>query len=195
MNNPGEQKYSKLSGTLAAAADTSLRSQPLYRPKQPTDINTYKNLNTKNYEAPNNYAPSQSGLGSITTQYGGSTNYEKFHPAVDIANKMGTPIPAFKGGTVVEVSTGKKQGDKGYGNYVIIKDGEGNKWRYSHLKDEYVKMGQVIPQGSVLGTMGNTGSTYSNSGGDGTHLDLRVMNAYNKYINPTPYITSALKKQ
>lgn len=123
-------------------------------------------------------------LGSITTPYGGSTRYEGSHPGIDIANKIGTPISAFSGGTVVEATSGLKQGDKGYGNSIVVQDAQGNKWRYSHLNNEYVKVGQKVAPGSILGQMGNTGSTYSTSGGTGSHLDLRIKDAYGKYINP-----------
>ena len=50
-------------------------------------------------------------LGTITTQWGNSTRYEKFHPGIDIANKIGTPIPAFAGGTVTNIITGKVHGE------------------------------------------------------------------------------------
>lgn len=141
-------------------------------PSFPTGI--YKNLNT-NFK----------GLGSLTTGFGDTTRYEKFHPAIDIANKIGTPIPAFTPGTVVSVSTGKKQGDKGYGNSVIVVDADGNKHRYSHLHKVFVKVGQKVGSGQQLATMGNTGSTYSPSGkGTGSHLDYRIVDAYNKAVNP-----------
>ena len=56
-----------------------------------------------------------SGLGTQTVPYGGSTRYEKTHPGVDIANKIGTPIPTFFGGTVSKVVGGQKQGSPGFG--------------------------------------------------------------------------------
>lgn len=123
-------------------------------------------------------------LGSITTQYGGSTNYEGFHPGIDVANKIGTPISAFSGGKVIEATSGLKQGDKGFGNSVVIQDAQGRKWRYSHLSGEYVKVGQTVNPGATIGLMGNSGSTYSNSGGTGSHLDLRIKDVYGKYLNP-----------
>lgn len=128
-------------------------------------------------------------LGAITTTWGDSTRYEKFHHAVDVANKPGTPIPAFTGGTVTSVETGKKQGDNGFGNNIIVTDAQGNKQRYSHLHQAYVKVGQKVGAGQPLGTMGNSGSTYSPSGkGTGTHLDYRIVDAYNNYINPYTYL-------
>lgn len=131
-------------------------------------------------------------LGRISTQYGGSTNYEKFHPGIDIANVEGTPIPVYASGKVVEAVTGKTQtpNTPSFGNYVIIEDVNGNKWRYSHLKQEYVKVGQQVQAGMTLGEMGRTGSTYAPSGGDASHLDLRIMDAAGQYLNPTSYLSS-----
>lgn len=94
-------------------------------------------------------------LGTVTTPYGGSTNFEKFHPGLDLASPMGTKIPSFTSGVVTEVIGGKKQGDKGYGNTVVITDEQGNKLRYSHLNQSYVKVGQQVPKGYVLGGLGN----------------------------------------
>jgi replicative DNA helicase Mcm len=35
---------------------------------------------------------------------------------------------------------------------------------------------------------GNSGQTYSNSGGTGSHLDLRIVDAFNRYVNPNTYL-------
>lgn len=128
-------------------------------------------------------------LGVVTVAPGGSTRYEKTHPGIDIANKIGTQIPTFTGGKVTAVKTGAKQGSPGYGNYVIVTDEEGNKHRYSHLQNSFVQVGQTVPKGAPLGTMGNTGQTYSTSGGTGSHLDYRIMDMYNKYMNPWNFLT------
>lgn len=123
--------------------------------------------------------------------YGGATKYEKFHPAVDVANNSGTPIPAFSGGTVVKTDLGHKQGENNYGNSVIIQDDQGNKHRYSHLHRAYVSPGQRVHGGQPIGQMGATGSAYSPSGGDPSHLDYRVVSAYGKYKNPLPFIANS----
>lgn len=129
-------------------------------------------------------------LGTETTPYGGSTRYEKFHPGVDIAAPIGTPIPATVGGQVTQIVSGKKQGDVGYGNYVIIQDAAGNKYRYSHLSQSYVKLGQYVPRGTILGGVGNTGQTYSVSGGNASHLDFRIRDAFNRYVNPYNFLAN-----
>jgi len=126
-------------------------------------------------------------IGPITTRYGGGTRYEKFHPGVDVAAPIGTPLSAIRGGTVTGISSGKTQGQKGYGNYVIITDKDGNNWRYSHLNRSWVKQGQQIQPGQQFGEIGNTGSTYSLHGGTGAHLDLRIQDAYGRYVNPVQF--------
>jgi len=152
-------------------------------------LNPGRNLNRE----PVSQAPAsgeKKHLGVVTTPFGGATRYENTHPGIDIANKKGTSIPAFTGGIVVAVEEGRKQGDRGYGNYVIVKDRDGNQHRYSHLDKGYVKVGQRIEKGQPVGAMGNSGTTYSESGGDGSHLDYRVVSAYGKYMNPLSYINN-----
>jgi len=130
-------------------------------------------------------------LGAITTPYGGSTRYEQYHPGVDIANKPGTPIKAFTGGTVTDARSGMGRSQKpSFGNYVVIKDDKGNYHRYSHLTQGYVPVGSQVQAGQQLGTMGYTGSTYSTSGGTGSHLDYRIYSAAKKYYNPSKYLSN-----
>lgn len=122
--------------------------------------------------------------GTLTTNYGESTKYEKVHPGIDIAGKQGTNIPAMKSGKVV----GVENKNTGFGNSILVQDAQGNVWRYSHLKQNFVKTGQTIQAGQSIGTMGNTGNSYSSSGGDGSHLDLRVSSAAKKFLNPLSLI-------
>ena len=129
-------------------------------------------------------------LGTKTTEYGGSTKFESFHPAIDIANTKGTPIPSFTPGIVTKIVTGKVQGDKGYGNYIIVTDANGFNHRYSHLDAIGVVLGDHILQGQIIGKMGNSGSTYSTSGGDGTHLDYRIADQNGKHVNPYSYLSN-----
>jgi len=127
-------------------------------------------------------------LGTVTTRFGDSTRYEASHPAIDIANKIGTKIPSFVEGKVIAEETGRKQGDAGFGNNITIQDSSGNKHRFSHLNSEWVKVGDTVKKGQLIGEMGNSGSTYSTSGGTGSHLDYRVRDAYGKYINPNIFL-------
>lgn len=130
-----------------------------------------------------------SSVGKITTPFGGRTSQEAVHPGVDIANRIGTKIPAFESGTVTSVDYGHKQGENNFGNSVVITDAQGNQHRYSHLNRGYVKAGDKIKKGQPMGELGNTGATYSASGmGDGANLDYRIATAYGKYKNPLTYL-------
>jgi len=196
-----------LNETFGALADTSF--------KMGANINKMRDVSGQNPQkfagvasavqgasagtrAPSGQAPTDlSSLGTVTVPYGGSTRYESggAHTGIDIANKMGTPIPDLAGGKVVEARTGYKQDPSkpSWGNTVVIKDSNGNFFRYSHLNDVYVKVGDQTSKGGVIGTMGNTGSTYSMHGGDGTHLDLRIFNAAKKFYNPQSYLSNLMK--
>ncbi len=128
------------------------------------------------------------GIGRVTTPYGGRTKYEGFHAGIDLANKKGTPIPSFASGIVTAVKSGFKNGDNGFGNQVAVKDGQGNTHYYSHLHQAMVRPGQRVGRGQVIAKMGDSGSSYSPSGSDSSHLDYRVANAYNKIKNPLTYL-------
>ena len=189
--------YDKIGALIPSAVKSSYKIAEALPPKasKAVDVSQFQGV----ADAVSRYTPTPSGDGHAhegeelnpgvtTTQYGGSTRGEKFHPGVDIANKIGTAINAYTPGVVQEVVLGKKQGDPGYGNYILVKDPEGNLQRYSHLYGAYVKVGQQIERGMKIGAMGNSGQTYSNSGGTGSHLDFRVKDIYGKYINPERFI-------
>lgn len=177
---------------LVTAAESLGKSIAKVTREAPTNVgNAFSNLRgVATGKIPSNI----SGLGTITTPYEGSTAYEAKHPGVDIANKEGTPIPAFTGGKVVEAVTGQgwTPNTPSFGNYVVVQDEYGNYHRYSHLQNEYVKVGQQVEKGAQLGTMGGTGSTYGSQKGDqpGIHLDYRIYDAAKKYYNPFEYLSN-----
>lgn len=143
-----------------------------------------ENVPTKKY-------PMLNKLGRVTTPFGGKTRYEGSHKGIDIANKIGTPIPAFVPGKVIAIKPGQKPGENNYGNSILIKDKFGNIHRYSHLTKILVKPGEEVKKDEKIGTMGETGSAYSESStapGAGSHLDYRIHNAYKQFIDPTKYV-------
>ncbi len=138
---------------------------------------------------PNEKFKRLSGLGVMTVPFGGVTKQEEFHPGVDYANDKGTPVPATVPGTVIKAEGGHVQGENNFGNTVEIKSPEGDIHQFHHLENVHVQPGQQIQPGEQIGTMGNTGATYSQSGkGDGTHLDYRIVDAYGRYKNPAMYL-------
>lgn len=110
-------------------------------------------------------------VGRRLTQY-----YSARHTAVDIANKVGTPIYAADTGVIESIGWGT-----GYGNNIVINHGGGKKTRYAHLSKFYVKRGQEVDKGQVIGAMGSTGWS------TGPHLHFEVIINNRKY-NPLSYI-------
>ena len=194
--------YQDLSGAISPMLQASKEigasvSNARRRSKKAVDVSQYKDFTSTlgQYSGgqtgtANSTPASISNLGTTTTNFGGQTRYEGYHPGIDVANKIGTPIPAFAGGTVTSVVSGKQQGDKGFGNTMTVVDDQGREWRYSHLASEYVPVGSKVTQGQTIASMGNSGSTYSNTGNTGSHLDIRIKDLYGKYINPTSIISS-----
>lgn len=71
----------------------------------------------------------------------------------------------------------------GFGNQVKIDVGDGNEIWLSHLDSMNVHEGDNVNAESIIGTQGNTGRTYSTSGGDGTHLDITMKKQDGSYYS------------
>jgi len=100
-----------------------------------------------------------------------------FHHGIDMAAVKGTAVKAVRAGVVVEASF-----QTGYGNTVVIKHSETIKTRYAHLHSIRVYVGQKIKQGTIIGTVGETGFVRK-KGKDGSHLHFEVYER-GKRINP-----------
>ncbi len=81
----------------------------------------------------------------------------KFHEGIDFSAPVGTEIYATGNGTVE--MAGRDQG--GYGNEIIINHGYSYKTVYAHLSRIFVKEGQKILRGQIIGYVGNTGKSTS----------------------------------
>jgi len=100
----------------------------------------------------------------------------RLHAGLDISGcGFGSPIYSIGPGTVREVTSGcPGQGHLGsscgggYGNAVFIDHGNGMIVKYAHLNTVNAHVGQTVSRGSVVGTMGNSGSS------SGTHLHFEV---------------------
>ena len=91
------------------------------------------------------------------------------HAGKDLAAPEGTPVVAALSGTVL--SSGLAGG---YGIAVEIEhDQPRRRTLYGHLSEIYVKAGQTVRQGDVIGRVGSTGL----STGPHLHFELRVPQA------------------
>lgn len=86
------------------------------------------------------------------------------HQGVDLPLKTGEPIyAAFNGEVRISKYTG------GYGNLVVIRHENGLETFYGHLSKSYVKPGQWVHAGEVIGLGGSTGK----STGPHLHFETR----------------------
>jgi murein DD-endopeptidase MepM/ murein hydrolase activator NlpD len=102
-----------------------------------------------------------------------------FHPGIDLAAPIGTPIHATADGTIV--AAGWNNG--GYGNMVEIDHGKGIHTRYGHMSRVLVTDGEHVTRGQVIGLVGSTG----HSTGAHCHYEVRIDN---KPVNPIPFMKS-----
>jgi len=110
-------------------------------------------------------APQGSGRFAWPAQGYLSQRFWSGHPAIDIANRTGTPILAADAGYVVMAG----RDTWGYGNQVLIDHGNGYLTRYAHLHTILVKAGQTVTKNQKIGTMGSTGRS------TGPHLHFEII--------------------
>jgi LysM repeat protein len=111
----------------------------------------------------------------------GSRNFTQYfwygHPGIDIALPEGTGVVASDTGTV----TFAGWNIYGFGNLIVVNHGNGYETFYAHLSGINVVPGQVVYQGNVIGSTGNTG----NSSGPHIHFEGRINGAQD---NPCWYV-------
>jgi murein DD-endopeptidase MepM/ murein hydrolase activator NlpD len=91
--------------------------------------------------------------------------YAWWHRGVDLAGKLGDPVYAADAGTVMWAGPNSW----GYGNLIVLDHGNGWVTFYAHLSQVYVRCGQQILQGAVIGGVGSTGR----STGPHLHFETR----------------------
>lgn len=87
----------------------------------------------------------------------------KMHYGIDIASPVGTSIKAPADGKVIYADF-----RGGYGRMLLIDHGYGLATVYGHTSKFYVKAGDLIKKGEVIGAVGSTGSS------TGPHLHYEV---------------------
>ena len=100
------------------------------------------------------------------------------HKGVDMSTDYGVPVYATGDGVVEKVDQGKRR--RGYGRQILINHKFGDKTRYAHLQKMFVKPGEKVRRGQLIGEVGSTG------GSTGPHLHYEVIYR-NKQVNPVNY--------
>ncbi len=94
------------------------------------------------------------------------------HYGVDYAAPLGYPVQATADGEVKEAGANGPAG-----RMVRIRHANAYQTLYLHLSRIYVRPGQKVKSGDVIGTVGSSGES------TGPHLDYRII-YYGRYINP-----------
>ena len=104
---------------------------------------------------------------------------KRFHAGIDIALPTGTEILAGFDGTVTSVG----YDTDGWGNFVVIDNGEGIQALYSHCHRVLVSTGQSVLEGDVIATVGSTGAS------TGPHLHMEVIR-HGRRLNPLFFVVT-----
>ncbi|KGR79858.1 M23 family metallopeptidase [Ureibacillus manganicus] len=111
--------------------------------------------------------------GYISSSMG--SRWGSYHRGIDIAGPSNYNIKASDNGVVTAAGW-----DGSYGYRIIINHNNGYKTIYAHLSKINVKVGQIVPKGSVIGIMGSTGNS------TGTHLHFEI-HKNGSVVNPLSY--------
>jgi murein DD-endopeptidase MepM/ murein hydrolase activator NlpD len=101
--------------------------------------------------------------GSVTSRFGPRGLFG-WHRGVDIKAPKGTPIRAAAGGTVV--FSGRQSS---YGRVIKIDHPNGLRTVYAHNSANFVKTGDRVKAGALIGAVGRTGRATTNH----VHFELR----------------------
>lgn len=104
------------------------------------------------------------------------TGEGQFHPAIDLVAPWGTPVLSVKVGTVTHAGW-----KGGYGKLVVISHPKGLTSYYGHLTEIFVKDGDTVTEGQLIGKVGATGDVTAPH----LHFELRQNGAAR---NPTRYL-------
>lgn len=112
------------------------------------------------------------------------------HKGIDLAASTGTPVETVGDGTVTFAGT-----NGGYGKFIKINHGQGFVTAYAHLSKIYVKKGQRVTQGDLIGAVGSTG----NSTGPHLHYEMHkngtVVHPFNTSVPKDIPIADELRAQ
>ena len=117
--------------------------------------------------------PTRGGL--MTSGYG--ERWNSFHKGIDIAGNTGDDVLVSMDGEVIYA----QYNEGGYGNLIMVKHEDNMVTYYGHLSEFYVKLGDKVKKGDIIGAIGSTGF----STGPHLHFELRVDD---EPVDPTNYI-------
>ena len=139
-------------------------------------------LSDKNYLL--SILPSGSPLANtfVTSEFGNRyhpiTKNKRLHTGIDFRAQVGTEIYSTADGIVLK---SRNSDPGGYGKMLVIMHNYGFKTLYAHMSEVYIRVGDIIPKGTLIGLTGNSG----NSTGPHLHYEVKFLE---KFINPKDFL-------
>jgi len=171
-----------ISGTLKEAADIHQLTTYLSNAIEPVEEigRIMENQGALFQDIPSIW-PIKNGIGHISMAFGQNIHPTKqqwyIHKGMDFSTwRSGDPVVSTANGQVVTVGY-----DESFGNNIIIKHKHGIYTRYAHLSTTRVRKGDMVTQGQVIGTIGDSGLT------TGPHLHYEV-HIGSDVVDPAKYI-------
>lgn len=150
----------------AATAASPTPSEPLAAPSQPKPVRG----------APGGWALPLGGV--LTSCY--CTRWGTFHPGIDIAAPLNTPIYAAGPGTVLRAGAAT-----GFGQAIYLQHDDGSVTVYGHIETMYVSAGQRVAGGQRIAGVGTRGFS------TGPHLHFEVtVGMYGPRTNPVAWLAA-----
>lgn len=95
----------------------------------------------------------------VTSRFGRrSLTKAKFHYGTDYAAEVGTPIELQAGGQINQVNFGAAYENHHWGNHIIVDHGNGLQTIHAHMSESFVRVGDRVMRGDILGLSGRSGA-------------------------------------
>jgi murein DD-endopeptidase MepM/ murein hydrolase activator NlpD len=102
----------------------------------------------------------------------------RYHPAIDLAGPLGSRVQA----TTRRQKVTYAGWQNGYGNVVVTRDDTGRMHLYGHLQRIVAKVGAILDQGQMLGTLGSTGHS------TGPHVHYELKTRAGAHMDPVTFL-------
>jgi murein DD-endopeptidase MepM/ murein hydrolase activator NlpD len=171
-------------GTIYIVSLTANIFPQFYSNKKEIYLAAYTNLYQEQVNNNGWFWPSKGKVTSVVgMRHQPVTGEWRMHQGIDIKYNKGSRINAARTGKIVATNStchkSRSNCGGGYGNYVVIKHGNGLYSIYAHLSKINTRVGTRVSAGDKIGEMGNTGLTKD------THLHFG--------IGPTIWVNSNVR--
>lgn len=115
----------------------------------------------------------------------GADRGHREHAGMDMGGRRGTPLFAVESGRIDRT---KRQSNGAL--QIVMKGRSGSKFYYGHMQHVFVRGGQKVRAGQVIGTMGDSGSP----GAVHLHFEYWKSGGESAAVNPAPLLRTICRQ-